>query len=331
MSNFRYIPYHELGDSPNIIVDGSPNEHTRLTLSHWPGSTTPERLQADLSAEIVFNFLEAGGIGPEGVEAVSNNHFDEDGLISLFSIIKPEYAFSMKDTLIDIARAGDFSTFRDRDAARVSFVLSAWTNPDRSPLNRTVFGGSSDELTMVLYQELIDRLPRIIERIDYFEEFWKADDHCLELSEDAINSPLVSLEHDQELDLTIVSLPDEGILGENGMAADPASWVSSVCHPMAIHNATEASRILVMQKRRYELYFRYETWVNFVSRKLPARVDLKPFTDQLKAKDGKGAGWRFNGVDAIISRLYMTGNESRFSPNQFQAMIREALSATPVA
>ncbi|MBX9693546.1 MAG: hypothetical protein K2Z81_14250, partial [Cyanobacteria bacterium] len=85
----------------------------------------------------------------------------------------------------------------------------------------------------------------------------------------------------------------------------------------------------VMHKRRYELYFRYETWVNFVSRKLPPRVDLKPFAEALNQKEGRGAKWRFNGVDAIISRLSMTGNESRFSPNQFLAMVRKALAEAP--
>jgi len=42
---------------PNIIVDGAANLGTELALSHWPNSTTPQELRADLSAEIVFNYL----------------------------------------------------------------------------------------------------------------------------------------------------------------------------------------------------------------------------------------------------------------------------------
>ena len=33
----RFVPYHRLLDTPNVVVDGSPTASTHLTLSHWPG------------------------------------------------------------------------------------------------------------------------------------------------------------------------------------------------------------------------------------------------------------------------------------------------------
>ena len=47
----QYVPYHKLGDSPNIIVDGRSNKATVLTLSHWPNSGTPVSYKDDLSAQ----------------------------------------------------------------------------------------------------------------------------------------------------------------------------------------------------------------------------------------------------------------------------------------
>ena len=42
-------------------------------------------LRADTSAEIVFNYLETPSLHVD-VDAVSNNHFDEDGLIGIFTL-----------------------------------------------------------------------------------------------------------------------------------------------------------------------------------------------------------------------------------------------------
>ena len=59
------------------------------------------------------------------MEAVSNNHFDQDGLVSIYALVAPEEAIARRSFLEDVARAGDFAVCRDRDAARVSMVLSA--------------------------------------------------------------------------------------------------------------------------------------------------------------------------------------------------------------
>src|SRR5262245_17179276 len=85
----RFVPYHLLGDTPNVVVDGSATDSTVLTLSHWPGSPTPEELLDDLSAQIAFRALERPGL-LDGIEAVSNNHYDQDGLVSAFTLLEPE-------------------------------------------------------------------------------------------------------------------------------------------------------------------------------------------------------------------------------------------------
>ena len=42
---------------------------------------------------------------------------------------------------------------------------------------------------------------------------------------------------------------------------------------MAVNNATGCNRILVQQGRRYDFRYRYESWVQFVSRPPPPRAD----------------------------------------------------------
>src|SRR5215831_6612408 len=119
----RFSPYKE-ATIPNIVVDGSANEKTVLTLSHWPKSGTPRELKADTSAEIALKYLASPRFHVES-EIVTNNHFDQDGLVGVFALIDPTTATRHRDLLIDIASAGDFGVFKSREAARINFAVSA--------------------------------------------------------------------------------------------------------------------------------------------------------------------------------------------------------------
>ncbi|MGE0266543.1 MAG: DUF6687 family protein [Candidatus Obscuribacterales bacterium] len=332
---FVYVPYHELAEQPNVIVDGRGNKNTILTLSHWPANETPEKYKDDLSAQIVFRYLESGDAPLEGAPvAVSNNHFDEDGLVSVFSMVNPDYALANKEFLIDVARAGDFSRFEDREAARVSWIISAWTDPERTPLSREVFGGTYEELNQVLYEETIKRLPNFVEKGQNLYHLWQDDDRFLTATEDAIASGLITIEEDPDLDLAIVHIADQGVIDPELVPGHGKSLVSRLCQPMAIHNACERYRVLVMHKRSYELYYRYETWIDFVSSALMPRVNLSNLAAGLNERESR-LRWRFNGVSEIIGRLSFecaTGDDagSDLSPAEFAETVRESLMESAV-
>ena len=109
MSTAEFKAYKDTLKTPNIIVDGTANEATVLTLSHWRHSGTPAPLLADTSAEIVFNYLDCPQYHVDA-SAVSNNHFDEDGLVGVFSLINPGFASRHRELLIAVAHAGDFGS-----------------------------------------------------------------------------------------------------------------------------------------------------------------------------------------------------------------------------
>ena len=87
----RFVPYDH-ATIPNIVVDGSANDHTLLTLSHWPQSGTPVELKADTSAKIAFNYLDSPRFHV-ACEAVTNNHFDQDGLVGVYALQPPAHEF----------------------------------------------------------------------------------------------------------------------------------------------------------------------------------------------------------------------------------------------
>lgn len=325
----QYVPYSQLNDRPNIIVDGEPHEKTILTLSHWPDSGTPEHFKDDLSAQIVFNFLTSDAAlkyaKHYGQElAVSNNHFDEDGLVSLFAMLNPDEALARREFLTDIAAAGDFGVYRDRDAARVAFVLSAWTRQSQSPLNDTVFRLPYIQFTNVLYEELLPRFTKILDKLINLSPFWSEEDEFLDATEDAIASGKVRIMQDTELDLAIVDIPEAGILRFKERPPFAVSWISSVCHPMAVHNATDCMRVLVRQGQQYEFYYRYETWVDYRSRKLQPRVDLTGLAVALTNEERRKRKWICNEVQDIVPRLKLRDEEeSSIPPNILEQIVRD--------
>lgn len=305
----RYLAYEKSRVLPNIIVDGKANEGTVLTLSHWPGNSTPQEFKADLSAEIVFNYLLNAAEGAKA-ETVSNNHFDADGLVGLYTLLNQNEAMARKDLLLDIAGAGDFEIYRDRDAARISFVLDAWHNPKSSPLKTSIFSESYDTVTDILYEELLPRFERIVEKINSFEKFWREQDDLLDESEAAFRKGTYRLTEIPELDLAIVTMPDSNRTPDKSV------------HRMAVHNLTSCMRILLMQETNFQLYYRYETWVDYQSRKTVPRVDLQDLAESLSKQESMDGRWTFGGINDIVPILRLSGDiQSKITPESFRSQV----------
>lgn len=305
----RYEPYDALDGVPHVIVDGAARSGTVLTLSHWPGSPTPPVLQADLSAEIAFRYLDHPQLAVP-VEVVSNNHFDHDGLASVFVLVDPEAALARRERVVDLARAGDFARFEARAAAQASFALAS--------LQREVEGDR--------YAALLPRLPEILDHPERFRDRWEDEDAHLAESEAAIASGAVQIDELPELDLAIVTVPEAWI---ERRVPRGSSSVATAVHPMAVHNATDRFRVLYRRGRRYELALRYETWVQYVSRRPRPRPDLRPLAKELSAREDNGT-WVFEDDGGMTPRLRLEGaEESSIAPEPFVDAVVDALCIAP--
>ena len=106
----------------------------------------------------------------------------------------------------------------------------------------------------------------------------------------------------------------------------------AACHPAAINNATNALRILTVQGQRYELVYRYESWVKYTSRRPLPRVDLAPLAAQLQDEEQNGARWSFDGVAALVPSLRLAdGHESDIPPPRLREMVERYLAMAPPA
>ncbi|MFN8034673.1 MAG: DUF6687 family protein [Acidimicrobiia bacterium] len=293
----RYAAYDSVTGQPHVVVDGAPQAGTVLTLSHWPRSATPAALQRDLSAEIAFAYLDRPELHVDAA-VVTNNHPDEDGITSVYVLVDPAAASSRRDLVIETARAGDFSTTHSRAAARAAFAISA-----------LVEDADSDP-----YPTVLERLTAVFDDPERFRDLWEREDAELQAGLDAIAGGAVTIEEHPEVDLAVVTVPQ----------------AQRRPHAIAVHNATDRFRVLYVHGRHYEVVFRYETWVQFVSRPVMPRVDLAPLAQLLADLDG--SAWKFDGAGSIIPSLRrVDGGECSLDPHKFGALLHDALQGAPPA
>ena len=306
----RFVPYNLTATMPNVIVDGARNDQTVLTLSHWPKSGSPSELKGDTSTAIVFNYLDAPRFHVEA-EAVSNNHFDEDGLVGIFALLQPVVAQRHRDLLIDIAQAGDFGVFERRDAARIAFVLSAYADPEASPLSADLFSRPYADLASELYLKLLAVVPQLLTGVEDYRTLWESEDSKLTASEELIEAGQITIEERPDLDLAVVRLPED--LTPQRVHRFTQQRLAE-CHPFALHSRTVCSRLLLLQGPRVELQYRYESWVQLVSRKPAPRVDLSELARELNREETTGGRWVFDGVDQITPKLHLEGSPASSIP-----------------
>ena len=156
---FRFVEDPYDGDAPAISCDGLV-PGAALDLTHWQGNRTPQRFKADTSTEIALNFVGS----PEAVKqwadaVVVNNHFDTDGLLSIWVLLDPEQSAACRDLLVAAAEAGDFDEW---PALERGLWLDAAI--------RALACGAADDA--VAYQTVLPELPNLIRRLDERRDLW---------------------------------------------------------------------------------------------------------------------------------------------------------------
>ena len=100
----------------------------------------------------------------------------------------------------------------------------------------------------------------MLDDIDAYRDLWIDDDERLATSERAVDRGAVTIEEDPELDITIVTV-DSDVLETWGHRFTGQRYTG--IHPMAVHNATDRSTIVLVHGPRFKLTHRYETWVQY--------------------------------------------------------------------
>lgn len=86
-----------------------------LELSHWVPNNTPVHYKSDTSTEICQKFTNSDE--SEMFGQVSSNHFDTDGLLSVFTLLYPEQASCHRDLIEKVSHMGDFGAWQEREVS----------------------------------------------------------------------------------------------------------------------------------------------------------------------------------------------------------------------
>lgn len=282
-----FVPLHEVRGRPHIVVDGPYGEGTVLGLSHWPNGETPEHIAADTSAGIVARYLDAAPSGP-AIDVVTNNHFDEDGLLAAFLLLERPPPGGIRERAIAAAEAGDFTTWTEPAAAWSAIALMAMAERPTTPfpdvlraLNRAGRHDPAGAITLAL----LPHVAGLLNDPDRYRRLWEPAWARVLGDMDLIDSGAATIEEVPDGDLTIVR------------ADRPLS-------PFAVHPRITAMRVLTATSNgMFRLEHRYETWVRYVSRPLPPRIDLSVLSHRLAQIETRPGSWRFEGVEHPQARL----------------------------
>ena len=325
----KFTPYAAARGLPNIVVDGPPLPSTLLTLSHWPNNQSPPTLKRDTSTATAFAYLDAVDLH-QAVPWVTNNHFDEDGLFSMYAVTEPERALRDRELLIAASFTGDFGVVTNQEAARLCFAVETLTDPEVSPLPADVF--AEPDRVAALYRALLESLPALLRDLHTgwprFGDLWALPDEHLTASRALLADGIVTLVESPALDLAVVRIPP--YLRRRTVRRYLVDESAAV-HPFAINSATQCSRILRVQGDHYEFEYRYESWVQLATRRVAKRVRLEGLAAHLNELED-APGWIAEDPTGTAPRLYRPdGAPSSLSLDTFLLELEAALTSAPVA
>ncbi len=247
-----------------ISVDGAWDQ-PGLNLSHWPGNATPAELKRDLSTQVVFAF---DRLPPErraelarGAVAISNNHYDTDGLCAIFALRFPERALAIEGRLVDIARAGDFFETPDERSFQIDLVLNGLVDAARSPWRARFSGLSDRERRETVMRDAVAVLDEIVTGdLDRFADLWRAELERFRADRAALAA--ASRDDIAHLDLCVFTARSPGF--------DPGRH--------ALFGSTGADRVFAIGEHKTGATYRFvigtHSWFDLASRRPLARPDL---------------------------------------------------------
>jgi len=326
-SNVReYAPYRQdARGKDTICVDCT---HPNLpTLTHHKGSSTPEHLKGDTgdtSTDIVLNALtDPSGWQPMRVATkVTCDHFDVDGVLSVWACVHPFAARKHERLLRTIARLGDFrevdfdanGSTRPNSLADAALRFCTWMNAVEAREFSKPFEGNEAEASEKKY----DYFLRMIESV--LEELAREIDIDREAAADSSATRDDSAVETQRAAAAAAAASRRGRLGmdagdeERRVVLSDAKRLfdaaktrvrfhedlgiafveteGGACHYYALFSVVKSADVVVFlgSGGEYEVESRYVGFVDYRSRPTTPRMDLSVLAEKLNSLEETHGG-----------------------------------------
>ena len=291
----RFLPFTQVKHQEAIIVDSlHPNG---LVLSHWRGAPTPAEVQDDTSGAIVLNALHTPGLNLN-YDYVTTNHFDIDGFVGVWALLNPQLALAYEPVLRQMALIGDFRELNlDNPAADQALKLVCWINAKEKELFYPPFGAGETEETEVVasvpkFNFFLQEFEPVLQQPEIAQAVWEPEYTRVRQDYARIHSPATTLEKYPEIGLVCVQTPDP-------------------VHYYALFSVTAGYDMVLAQyhKNRYELEYKYTTWVDIYSRPTLPRVSLRPLAANLNKAETTGLSWTAENITDTGPIMRLAGNK----------------------
>lgn len=282
MTNLRFESFHPgLDPATTVMIDGHAPGFRMI--SHWPDNATPAALRHDLTTGSAFLYGEMSNSARRDLigdfSVITNNHYDTDGVLSLFTMLRPAVAFRYKDLILRTARAGDFAVWGGSDALALELGIMSDLGPflpfTTPPYDDERLGNLS-----ALYVRTFDRLAALLE--DPF-----ALDGDSKQRFDLVKADIDRVEAGKGISLTQYPEDDLAVIeSDRAITTFGLRLAAGNLFRILLVNPSERGN-------RYRFCFRGESWWDVVSVKPKPRVTLVGLAERLNQLEAaeQGTWW----------------------------------------
>jgi hypothetical protein len=269
MRALNYVPFgRALQNRPHVFVDGLRAPGTVLELSHWPGNRTPVALKGDVSVQAVLALLHLPDDEQEqllnGAQGVTCDHYDLDGLLSVFCLTRPKFALDHSHLLAGVALCDDFDIYTEELPAQACLAMLRAEQDIHLQEPASV-----EQATAALFTGMLDRAEECLLMPQAFRHGW----------ENEWNNIVRSAQY---LDQNPSALARNGDLATMHDTDEPL-------HEYAVHARTTAGHVLRLRPDgKHSLRFRYESFVDLQTRKAAPRIHGDVLADRLNSGERNG-------------------------------------------
>jgi hypothetical protein len=163
---FRFVPYgsafsrQEEDNRPTISCDGRIPGGVTLELTHWTDNETPDSLYADTSTEMDLRFATQHDTLEDAL--ILNNHYDTDGVLSVWACLEPSRALQHEKLLKEGAEAGDFGEWSSDSGIKLDCAIESFLKNDEEQA----------------YHDVLQEIPNLLNDIEQtggelYGDLWK--------------------------------------------------------------------------------------------------------------------------------------------------------------
>lgn len=335
LKTMRFEFYHAgLDQTPKLSVDGTVDNS--IHFSHWQGNQTPVELKADTSTEIALNLVASPRRTEftQGVELVTNNHFDTDGVLSVWTVLNGERAVELREKLIPAAEAGDFSEFRSEDGVKASIVIQGSDQPvpgeaSGSPLASHLAGEFVEDEARS-YELVLPEVERILTRTNDYEHLWRKAWEKLATAMESFSRGASFVTEFTDAKLSLVHLAPD-VFGPGGfdpvLHSSPATAISQHALGQLFLIATP-----YLNGWSYRIDYPYYSWAETVVRPRIQRQDFSRLVVKLNEAERQPENlWQADSSELSSAVKFLASDRrlaaSRLAPDDVARLFQDELLA----